>query len=238
MPQLINPTNDQLRAAYDECFRNDLLRDSSSFYLWALNKLQPVSGHVLLDVACGSGGLLKHSLDAGLITIGLDFSSQALARSRQNAPAVPLLLADGHNLPLPSGSVDYLANLGSLEHFVAPEQGVREMARVLKPGGQAVILLPNAFYAADLVWWVWRKGRASSHKQPLERFAAFNDWRDLLEDNGLKLQHAFKYNFVFPKNKADWAWYKANPRKLLYWAASQAIPFNFSYSFLYVCGKA
>jgi SAM-dependent methyltransferase len=236
MPQAL--TTDQLRAAYDECFRNDLLRDSSSFYLWALNKLPVLPGKVLLDVACGSGGLLRHGLDAQLITIGLDFSDEALARCRQNVPGVPLVLADGHDLPLPSASVDLLANLGSLEHFVTPEQGVREMARVLCPSGQAVILLPNAFYAADLVWWVWRKGRASSHKQPLERFAAFNDWRDLLENNGLKMQHAYKYNFIFPKTRADWDWYKTNPRKLLYWSASQLIPFNFSYSFLFVCSKA
>ncbi len=236
MPQ--NPTSDQLRAAYDDCFRNDLLRDSGSSYLWALNKLDLAPGKVLLDVACGSGSLLQHGLNAGLRTIGLDFSDEALVRSRQNVPGVPLVLADGHNLPVPSASVDLLANLGSLEHFLTPEQGVREMARVLKPGGQAAILLPNAYYAADLVWWVWRKGRASSHKQLLERFAAFNDWLDLLQENGLKLQRAYKYNLIFPKNKADWAWYKANPRKLIYWAASQLIPFNFSYSFLYLCGKA
>jgi hypothetical protein len=99
-------------------------------------------------------------------------------------------------------------------------------------------MLPNAFYAADLVWWVWRKGRSPSHNQPLERFAAFADWAALLERNGLKICRGYKYNFMFPRSRLDWEYYCRFPRKLLYLAVSPFIPFNFSYSFLYLCRKA
>ena len=134
--------------------------------------------------------------------------------------------------------MDYLTNLGSLEHFVDPHKGVREMVRVLRPDGVAAIVLPNAFYAVDLIWWVWRKGRSASHKQPIERFAACEDWRELLEADGLKVAKRFRYNFMFPRSRLDWKWYRRFPTKLLDLIASPFIPFHFSFSFLYLCRKA
>jgi len=227
----------QLRMAYEARFRKDDLRDSDSFYRWVLRKLRVQTGRALLDVACGSGRLLNHARRAGLQTMGLDFSVEALKLARAFEPEARLILADAQHLPLPDSSVDYLANLGSLEHFVSPQRGVREMVRVLRPEGTSAILLPNAFYAVDLIWWVWRKGRASSHRQPLERFAAYQDWRQLLEENGLRVCTAHKYNFMFPRSRLDWQYYRRFPRKLLNLAVAPLIPFNFSFSFLYVCRR-
>lgn len=236
---LEHPSPSVLRAFYDERFRNNNnMLDTDSFYAWVLHKLGVQPGHTILDVACGSGRLLYHAKNAGLRAIGLDFSVEALRLSRMIDSSARLTLADGQYLPLPSNSVDYITNLGSLEHFINPGRGVREMVRVLCQDGVAAILLPNAFYAVDLVWWVWRKGRSASHTQALERFAAFEDWRELLETNGFHLLRSYKYNFMFPRSRIDWQHYRRFPRKLLNVAVSPIIPFNFSYSFLYMCRKA
>jgi ubiquinone/menaquinone biosynthesis C-methylase UbiE len=232
------PTNQELRASYDKHFREDDLRDTDSYYRWVLRKLQPQAGQRLLDVACGSGRLLYFARQAHLQSIGLDFSFEGLKVERRLDPATRLILADGQDIPLISNSVDFLTNLGSLEHFVDPERGVHEMARVLKPEGVAAIVLPNAFYAVDLVWWVWRKGRSAHHKQILERFAAHDNWRELLEDNGLKVFRSYAYNFMLPRGQADWTFYRRRPRKLLYLLVAPFIPFNFSFSFLFLCRKA
>ncbi len=229
----------QLRANYDAHFRNhNNLRDTDSFYAWVFRKLNAQPGRTLLDVACGSGRLLLHARRAGLRTIGIDFSGEAIALERVIEPQSWLILADGQYLPLMDESVDYVTNLGSLEHFVNPDRGIQEMVRVMRPAGRAAVLLPNAFYLADLIWWVWRTGRSASHKQALERFAAFADWRDLLEQNGLSVCKSYKYNFMFPHSKLDWDYYRAFPRKLLNLSVSPVIPFNFSYSFLYLCQRA
>lgn len=227
-----------LRNAYDGRFKNNDLRDSDSFYRWVFKNLQSLPGETLLDVACGSGRLLYHARRAGVRAIGLDFSSEGLKRERSIDAETQLILADGQDLPLPDQSMDYIVNLGSLEHFINPGVGIREMIRVLKPNGVVAIVLPNAFYAVDLIWWVWRKGRSASHKQPIERFAAYNNWRELLEDHGLKVYKGRRYNFMFPRTWLDFEFYRRFPRKLIDLAISPLIPFNFSYSFLYLCKKA
>ncbi len=228
----------ELRLAYDARFQNNDLRDSDSFYRWVFKHFQGSSGQTLLDVACGSGRLLYHARQAGLRAIGLDFSIEGLKRERAIDPKTDLIFADGQYLPLSDQSVDYVANLGSLEHFIDPDTGIREMVRVLKPEGVVAIVLPNAFYAVDLVWWVWRKGRSASHKQPIERFAAYNNWRELLENNGLRVFKGYRYNFMFPRTRLDIAFYRRFPRKLLDLAISPLVPFNFSYSFLFMCRKS
>jgi SAM-dependent methyltransferase len=169
----------ELRDFYDERFRRDNLRDSDSFYRWVLRRLKAKPGQALLDVACGSGRLIAHAQRAGMRAVGLDFSTEALFREREFDRAARVVLADGQHIPLPDCSFDFVTNLGSLEHFLDPAIGVREMARVARPDGLVAILLPNAFYLADLVWWVWRKGRSPSHNQILERFAAYADWQEL-----------------------------------------------------------
>ena len=228
----------ELRSSYDKRFLSNDLRDSDSFYHWVFKHLKAAPGQTLVDVACGSGRLLYYARQAGLRSIGLDFSIEGLRQERAIDLGVELVLADGQSLPLPSQSVDFITNLGSLEHFIDPAMGVQEMARVLKPEGVVAIVLPNAFYLGDLIWWVWRKGRSASHKQPIERFAAYNNWRELLENNGLRVSKGKRYNFMFPRNRLDAEFYQRFPKKLIDLTISPFVPFNFSYSFMYLCKKA
>jgi len=229
---------DKLRASYDARFSGyNNLRDSDTFYAWVFRKLDAKQGKKILDVACGSGRLLAHAADSGLRTYGVDFSNEALNLERVVAPQAELILADGQFLPIPDGLMDYVTNLGSLEHFLDIDRGIQEIVRVMHHESTAAIFLPNAYYLADLIWWVWRKGISPSHKQLLERFAAFADWRELLEKNGLVVVQAYKYNFAFPRSQLDWEYYRTFPRKLLNLAISPVVPFNFSYSFLYICRK-
>ena len=109
---------------------------------------------------------------------------------------------------------------------------------MLRPGGRAAIVLPNAYYLADIIWHVWRTGRGPSHKQALERFATIGEWRDLLEMMGLAPRCIRPYNFLWPRSRADWRWYARRPRKLLYLLSGLLTPRNLSCQFLYLCEVA
>jgi len=213
------------------------LRDAPALYRWVLDLLQLTPGNWLLDVACGEGVLVSMAKARGIYAVGLDISWRAayLAKSVTNGY---ILVGEGESLPFGDATFDAVTNLGGLEHFVDPEQGVREIRRVLKPNGYAAILLPNSYYLVDIIWHVWRTGYGPSHKQPLERFATFGEWRDLLEAGGLRVERFYKYNFLLPRSRDDWEWYLRRPRRLLYLIIAPFIPFNLSYSFLYVCRAA
>jgi len=222
-------------ADYDRIFSAEGFSDSDSFYRWALGRLQAEPGKRLLDVACGQGGLLRHSLRNGLVTHALDISPAALREARRTAPDATLVVGNGERLPYRDSSFDYVTCLGSLEHFLDPWQGLAEIRRVLRPEGRALVFVPNSYYLADIIWHVLREGRGPSHLQLVERFATCEEWRGLLTMMGLPVDAVYRYNFLWPRSRQDLRWYARDPRKLLYLLSSLVTPFHLSYSFLYVC---
>ena len=223
---------------YDVLFAQGALREATAFYRWVLRALDAPPGARLLDVACGQGLLLAEAQRHGLMAHGVDFAHEAVEASRRAAPGAAVLLANGERLPYDDASFDCVACLGSLEHYEDPWQGAREIRRVLRPGGRAAIVLPNAYYLADILWHVWRTGRGPSHKQDLERFAIIREWGDLLAMMGLAPRRVRPYNFLWPRSLADWRWYLRRPRKLLYLLSGLVTPRNLSCQFLYLCEVA
>jgi ubiquinone/menaquinone biosynthesis C-methylase UbiE len=224
-----------VQAAYDRVFSEEGFSDSASFYRWALRVLDPQPDALVLDVACGSGGLLAAAAEAGAHGIGLDISPVALRVARGVAPGAGLLTADAEVLPFADGSFRYLTCLGSLEHYADPWRGLEEIRRVLAPEGRAVFMMPNSYYLADILYHVLLHGRGPTHHQVIQRFATCQEWRTLLEMMGLRVERMLRYDFFFPRSRADWRWYRQNPRKLLYLAMRPVTPFNLAYSYLYVC---
>jgi SAM-dependent methyltransferase len=219
-------TERAIRASYDAIFRRAPLRDSDAHYAWVARVLGPEKGLTLLDIACGGGCFLREALARGTLAVGVDLSTEALKLARENAPGAALLCANGESLPFEGEAFDYAVNLGSLEHFLDPALGVREMARVLRPGGRAVLLLPNSFFLMT-IFNVWRRGSTGRRTdQEVDRWATRGEWTRLLDENGLRVQSVLKYN------------YRVRQGPLKYRLLRPFIPRDLSYCFLFVCGKA
>jgi ubiquinone/menaquinone biosynthesis C-methylase UbiE len=96
----------------------------------------------VLDAGCGTGALLDRlESRPGAEVYGLDFSGQALAYTRQRGH-LHLVQADLTKLPFPDGTFDVITALDVVEHIREDEGALREVNRVLRPGGVLLVSVP------------------------------------------------------------------------------------------------
>jgi SAM-dependent methyltransferase len=108
-------------------------------------------GDAVVDVGCGDGGTAGVWLAAHAASyVGVDVSEVAVGRARA-AGLDARRIEDASALPFDAGSFDAAVCTEVLEHLVDPLGAVREMHRVLRPGGRLVVTVPNvAFWRGRL----------------------------------------------------------------------------------------
>ncbi len=105
-----------------------------------------MTDRVVLDLACGNGRWLDRFRPATYV--GLDISAAMLDEARKRYPDARFLQADMTKLPLPDGSFDGVISMfGAMGHLPLSGQKamVREVWRVLRPGGLAVLTNGNVW---------------------------------------------------------------------------------------------
>ena len=90
--------------------------------------------HSLLDVGCGTGHFADWFASLGLSVVGLDRSPSMLTFAPGRRPDLPLVLADATHLPFGEATFDVVALVTVLEFVDAPEESLREAARVARHG--------------------------------------------------------------------------------------------------------
>jgi SAM-dependent methyltransferase len=97
-------------------------------------------GARVIDLGCGDEGYLSCLIEKAGEIIGLD--DRPLRGPYSDYIQVDL----GHGIPLEADSVDLAASKFLLEHLVDPPGFLRHVHRVLRPGGQLVVMTPNVIY--------------------------------------------------------------------------------------------
>jgi SAM-dependent methyltransferase len=116
------------------CERQEL----APLFLNMFRDAQPV-----LEAGCGSGKWLHYFKRHGIASIGLDWSEQLQAVSRQFDSSVQFDTGDLRSLPYEAETFGSVVALGSVEHVIeGPNQILREFHRVLRKGGVGVITVP------------------------------------------------------------------------------------------------
>jgi SAM-dependent methyltransferase len=112
-------------------------RYSTYPWLYDAAEFRKHAGDKVLEVGCGTGADLLQFAKHGALATGVDLTSNhvELARNRVGERAI-VHKADARQLPFDDGSFDYVYSHGVLHHCDEPEQVVREMMRVLRPGGR------------------------------------------------------------------------------------------------------
>jgi ubiquinone/menaquinone biosynthesis C-methylase UbiE len=236
--QEVAGSTSELQDSYNRLYQEWLGEHKNTGQAKQLVDLMQVKSGRLLDVACGMGYLLDYAEQRGALACGLDISRVALRKAQAERQDRRLVEGNGETLPWADGTFDYVTCLGSLEHYIHPDQGAREIARVLKPGGKAAIMLPNSHHI-QAVYNVYKTGGILPELQDFERFATRVEWQAFLEENGLKVESVHKYNVGFSryfKKGREGFFYVYNT--LFRLLGDVWIPTNLSFALTFVCTKA
>ena len=108
----------------------------------------------VLDVGCGEGQVARRLAAAGVDVIGVDPSGPQVARARERGGGPRYLRASAERLPVAECSVDAVLACLAFEHVGDLPAAVREIARVLVPGGRLLLLVGHPLLQAPGSGWI------------------------------------------------------------------------------------
>ena len=114
----------------------------------------------LLDVGCGTAPLARSTVAMGATYTGVDFSAEMIQEGLNDLgdlvaqDRVRLEVGDATSLAFPAGSFDAVLAMGVLEYLTRADvsKALREAARVLRPGGVAVLTIPKRWNWGQVVY--------------------------------------------------------------------------------------
>ena len=159
------------------------------------NNLNLTEGQLMLDMGCGEG---RHSIGALLETsatiVGMDLSFEDLkiAQSRlkdfdtsELSTSCTFGIGNINDIPFEDSSLDAVICSEVLEHVDSPNESVKELVRVLKPGGVMALSVPR--YLPELICWKLSKEYSKTPGGHVRIFK-HKELKNLAISNGLEYQ--------------------------------------------------
>jgi 2-polyprenyl-3-methyl-5-hydroxy-6-metoxy-1,4-benzoquinol methylase len=118
---------------------------------WLLARMEGLQrGRRLLDLGCSIGDFLAEARERGWDVTGMELGLRAVAYAR-DVHGLHVIEATLEEARLPEASFDAVAMLSLLEHLPQPKRTLREVHRILRPGGVLGVIVPNALSLAVMV---------------------------------------------------------------------------------------
>jgi SAM-dependent methyltransferase len=120
---------------------------------------------------------------------GVDVSPAIVGQARAAFGPTPLgaSVADVRSLPFGDDSFDAIYSMGTIEHFDETERAVEEMARVLKPGGRAIVGVPNRHDPFGRPMLVAALSRFGLYAYGFEKSYSRRQLREMLQRSGVEV---------------------------------------------------
>ena len=133
-------------------------------YIFEFAEFDRSHGLKVLEVGVGMGADYLEWLKAGALASGVDLSAISVERARQRCSIAgydpDLRVADAEQLPFPDNSFDVVYSYGVMHHSPNTPQCIREARRVLRPGGEARIMVYHHRSITGAMLWlrygIWR----------------------------------------------------------------------------------
>ncbi len=126
----------------------------------SIDWLLPPNARDVLDLGAGTGKLTTRLVERGLGVVAVDPIPEMLELLSRSLPDTPALLGTAEEIPLPDDSVDAVL-VAQAWHWFDPERAVKEVARVLRPGGRLGLVWNTQ---DERMGWVRDLGRIIGHE--------------------------------------------------------------------------
>ncbi len=170
---------------YERSYLQGLIFDRAHRAVLELIASEGAAPESILDVGCGTGRFLRQAAQRwpGASLIGVDPAEGMIEMARRLTPGATFYVSMAEELPLPGASVDVAVTTLSFHHWSDQAAGVREVARVLRPGGRFFLV------DASTPAWMQKFVRLLNPYNPHpSRFLTPDAMRTLFEQAGLEMQ--------------------------------------------------
>lgn len=125
----------------------DRFRYSDHAYLLDVVGFEKYANKKVLEVGCGVGTDLSQFAEHGAVVTGIDLSEKSVVLAKKRFEIFglkgDLKVGDAENLPFVDNQFDLVYSIGVLHHTPDTQKAINEIYRVLKPGGQTIVMLYN-----------------------------------------------------------------------------------------------
>lgn len=180
---------------------NRVYKPREAMWKVAFESLGLKPGDKILDVGCGSGIWLDRLRQQfGVDGVGVDISTNSLKDAvHASSKDISFLGGDISYLPIQDNFFDVVYSLDVLEHVVEQDSCLREMVRVLKPGGRLLLWTLNQKQRYTWNWWLERIGvdiyERVAHDPAL--FPDVSEVHEQLASEGVTVQKLELFNSFF-----------------------------------------
>jgi SAM-dependent methyltransferase len=198
----IDTSYDAVADLYDRTFDDIAVRRDE--YRWLLRNLDPARRVDLLDIGCGTGAFLEKLAPLLGSGVGVDTSQRMLEHAVErcaDAPNVSFAHVSGPQLPFADDSFDVVLSVLSFR-YLDWDPVVREILRVLRPGGELLVIdmVAAPVKARDLPALLAGKAKAYMQRltQPgyvraLRTMVGDPRWRQMLAYNPIRAEHELRW---------------------------------------------